>query len=119
MKRKFVIIVAVLLSLVTVAFAASFKCPSCNSSMIWTGETKIEWGKMFYLHECPAGHQYWFKSSSAPSGESSPSNGFNSSQSLKCPVCGSSVIWTGETKIEWGKMFKIYKCPAGHESVGK
>jgi hypothetical protein len=31
-----------------------------------------------------------------------------------CPSCSMSMFWTGETKTEWGKILKLYKCPAGH-----
>jgi predicted RNA-binding Zn-ribbon protein involved in translation (DUF1610 family) len=120
MRRKVVILVTALFILAALAaFAASFKCPSCNGDMIWLGETKVEWGKLFYLHECLAGHRYWFQSSSAPSEKSTPSARSGSSQSLKCPVCGSSAIWLGETKVEWGKLLKIHECPAGHRSIGR
>ena len=98
--------------------STSYKCPSCNSNMIWTGETNVEWGQMFYLHECPAGHKYWFKSLSPKSEKRDTSTNSNYLQSPKCPVCGITVIWTGETYIEWGKMFKVYECPAGHKSSG-
>ena len=119
MKWRIIILAVVLFTFVTVAFAAPFKCPICGSNMSWSGETKIEWSQMFYLHKCLSGHEFWFKSSSAPSEDRGSSPGFGSSTSVKCPVCGRSVMWAGETKIESGQMFKIYKCPFGHISIGK
>jgi hypothetical protein len=38
---------------------------------------------------------------------------------LDCPTCSSHLLWTSEIKYEWGKMLKIYRCPAGHEAIGK
>ncbi len=35
-------------------------------------------------------------------------------QDVGCPSCSISMYWTGKTKTEWGKMFKLYKCPAQH-----
>lgn len=107
------VIIGILLFSTALAIAWDFNCPSCGSGMIWTGDTKTEWGQLFKLYRCPAGHMYWFKSQ----GSSSLDRDF--SIGPKCPVCGSSVIWTGETYVEWGKLFKVYKCPAGHTSVGR
>lgn len=33
-----------------------------------------------------------------------------------CPIDGSSMMWTGRTEVEMGKMLKEYKCPMGHVS---
>lgn len=119
MKRHIIILAAILFTFVTVAFGAPFKCPICGSNMTWTGETKIEWSRIFYLHKCAFGHDFWFKSASAPDENQESSSEFGSSQTLKCPVCGRSVMWTGETTIESSKMFKVYKCPFGHRSIGR
>ena len=35
------------------------QCPVCGMNGIWTGTTKTDWGKMFYLYECPNGHRWW------------------------------------------------------------
>ena len=113
MKRS-IISILVLFFVMTGVAIASEKCPSCGSGMIWTGETKFEWGQMFKEYRCPAQHSWWIKSgSSSSSGSNSLSTG------PKCPTCGAGVIWTGETYTEWGKMWKVYRCPAGHQSVGK
>ena len=89
--------------------SAQHKCPSCNMSMYSTGESKIEWGRIFYLYECPAGHSYWFPTEK----KKAPSKYVKN----PCPVCGMGTYFTGETYIEWGKLFKVYECPVGHESV--
>lgn len=34
--------------------------------------------------------------------------------SENCLTCGSSMYFTGETRTEWGKLQKMYKCPSGH-----
>jgi len=94
---------------------AGENCPSCGSSMYFTGETKTDWGKLFYMYKCPAGHTWWIKApSSTPSSDES-----NLSTEPKCPTCGAGVYFTGETYTESGKLFKVYKCPAGHRSVGQ
>lgn len=98
-------------------------CPSCSMTMFWTGETTTEWGKMFKLYKCPAGHMYWIPWDQIEN-EFSPRrrNDGNDSElnqvTPKCPVCGMDAYWTGKTRTEWGKLQKIYKCPAGHYSVG-
>jgi len=94
---------------------AGENCPSCGGSMYFTGETKTDWGKLFYLYKCPSGHAWWIK---APS-YTPPSSGNDFSFGPKCPTCGASVYFTGETYIEWGKLFKVYRCPSGHRSVGR
>jgi len=32
----------------------------------------------------------------------------------KCPSCGMSMYFTGESKSEWGKLLYLYECPVGH-----
>ena len=77
-------------------------------NMYFTGETKVEWGRLFHLYECPVGHGYWF-----------PAKKKQTSTYVKnpCPVCGLETHFTGKTYVEWGKLFKIYECPVGHQSV--
>jgi predicted nucleic-acid-binding Zn-ribbon protein len=95
-----------------IALAAQ-NCPSCGGLMYFTGQTKTEWGNLFKLYKCPVGHLWWIK-------QQTSSEGFwHFSNKLKCPVCGATVYFTGQTYIEWGKLFKVYKCPAGHRSVSQ
>ena len=103
------------LAVATVIAVAGFseKCPTCGLGMIWTGDTKTEWGKMFYRYECPSDHAWWIK---APNQYSSPAP---SSCAVKCPTCDLCTYWTGDTYTEWGSLWKVYKCPSGHKSVGK
>lgn len=101
----------------------NIKCPSCNMNMFWSGETKSEWGKMFKLYECSADHSYWMPWETKKSNDlfdygSSNKQNKSSNLSPTCPVCDLNVYWTGKTRTEWGKMQKIYKCPANHISVG-
>ena len=35
-------------------------------------------------------------------------------RNCKCPICNGTMMWTGKTKTEWGKLLKEYKCPVGH-----
>ena len=91
---------------------ANHACPSCGMSMIWTGNTATEWGKILKEYQCPAGHEYWYPMSLGGS------SGMKS-MGPECPICGMSVIWTGETYTEWGRMMKVYRCPAGHISAGR
>lgn len=119
---KFLLIVLLLQSDELIS-QSNVKCPSCSMNMYWLGDTKTEWGKMFKLYECSADHSYWMPWETKKSndlydyGTSQPKK-----QSAKlnpsCPVCDMSVYWTGDTRTEWGKMQKIYKCPSGHKSVG-
>lgn len=41
------------------AVAASVTCPIDNMSMIFTGKTRVEMGKMLYEYKCPTGHVTW------------------------------------------------------------
>ncbi|MEI6970363.1 MAG: hypothetical protein WCL44_02500 [bacterium] len=93
----------------------SHNCLSCGSSIYFTGVTKTEWGKILYMYKCPAGHAWWIPALSS-TGASSAND---SSTASTCPICGSSVFFTGETYTEWGKLFRVYKCPSGHRSVGR
>ena len=130
------LLIFVLFWLLCGSLAYSQDCPSCGFSMMWTGKTQIEWGKILRLYKCTAGHLYWqtpeqYNTTSrfqTPGyGESSSlfqtpsyndtSSFYSSDLNLKCPICSLGVTWTGETRIEWGKLQKIYSCPAGHKSV--
>lgn len=31
-----------------------------------------------------------------------------------CQYDDMQLVWTGQVKTEWGKLVKLYKCPAGH-----
>ncbi len=98
------------------------KCPSCSMNMIFTGNTKTEWGKLFQLYKCPAGHSYWYPMLATPQKKSNlPSRDYNESTikpiSVICPVCNMSATFTGKTRLEWGKLQYIYRCPSGHISV--
>lgn len=136
---RFVIILAALIINFDKMCAQDVACPSCSMTMTWTGETKTEWGKLFKLYKCPAGHAYWIpwelkKSNSYYDVDSTnqpyripkdqPYQNPNNQQYQTpkdnpiCPVCGLTTYWTGKTRTEWGKMQKIYECPAGHVSVG-
>ena len=114
--KKYVIGILVALSVMCGVASASEKCASCNGSMYFTGKTKTDWGKLFYMYKCPSGHAWWIQ---APS--STPPTGGRSGISTgpKCPTCNASVYFTGKTYTEWGKLFKVYKCPSGHKSVGR
>jgi hypothetical protein len=110
--KKFLFI-GVLMLICGLSFAApkSHRCPLCSSTMIWTGKTQTEWGKLVYEMKCSSGHISWEvdeRSNIRDFRQSSFSN------SLKCQYDKSSMIWTGETKTEWGKLLKKYRCPAGH-----
>lgn len=38
---------------------AAQSCPVCNMMGHFTGTTKTDWGKLWYLFECPNGHRWW------------------------------------------------------------
>lgn len=42
-----------------VAMASSETCPIDNSMMWFTGQTRVEMGKMLYLYKCPLRHTAW------------------------------------------------------------
>jgi predicted RNA-binding Zn-ribbon protein involved in translation (DUF1610 family) len=93
--------------------------------MYFTGQTKTEWGKLLKLYQCPSGHKYWLNlQQDQYNNDNSNSSGSNNNQNnnafaqLKCPICGSTVYFTGKTITEYGHLLKIYRCPSGHESVG-
>lgn len=113
--KKYLAGIAFLLAVMCGIAFASENCPTCGGSMYFTGQTKTDWGKLFYMYKCPSSHAWWIEApSSTPfSRENNFSNG------PQCPTCGNSVYFTGETYSEWGKLFKVYKCPSGHRSVGQ
>jgi transposase-like protein len=86
------------------------KCPSCNSSMIFTGESKTENGRLFYNYKCPSSHTWWINPKSKTN---------KNSTSPICPICETTTFFTGETTTENGILFKTYKCASGHKSIGK
>jgi hypothetical protein len=97
------------------ATSSSRSCPTCGLSMHWTGQTHVEWGKLRYLHACPAGHQYYYNTSSTSAGTTGSTS--KSVNANACPVCGMGAYFTGETYVEWGKLHYVYACPASHQSV--
>ena len=125
MKRCGVILLAALLMQCSTVLASE-KCPSCGASMYNTCETKSEWGKLFQLYKCPSGHGWWIEGKRAfsppslptpPTLPTLPKLGGDMFSVPKCPVCGAGLYFTGETYMEWGKLFKVYNCPSGHRSV--
>ena len=86
------------------------KCPLCSSIMSWTGNTNVEWGKLLFEMKCPAGHTSWevdSKTNSLPNNRNKNNNDY-------CQLCGNYLVWTGDTKVEWAKLLKKYRCAAGH-----
>jgi predicted RNA-binding Zn-ribbon protein involved in translation (DUF1610 family) len=121
--RRFCWEIAIVILLSSACFGQGATCPSCSMNMIWTGETKTEWGKMFKLYQCPAQHAYWLPWDVSENANqyrrgTDDEMGVSSNRDLKCPACGMNVYWTGKTRTEWGKMQKIYRCPANHYCVG-
>ncbi len=58
MKKRIIAFVALLVLCVSaVAYADTIRCQICNSPMHWTGETYMDYGKMFKVYECLNGHQ--------------------------------------------------------------
>ena len=52
-------IAATLVCVAAGAFAVSATCPIDNLSMMWTGKTRVEMGKMLYEVKCVQGHTSW------------------------------------------------------------
>lgn len=59
MNTKLALIPALLLLSAIAVYAFGVSCPLCNASMIWTGQTQFEYGKMLKQYRCPAGHTFW------------------------------------------------------------
>ena len=128
--RKTVLFSLALL-LIAAAAASAIDCPSCGSRMFFTGQTDLEWGKLIRLYRCPAGHEYWVTSEQESRDERSQrSYGLGQTErqdqsrpgttgQASCPICGASMYFTGRTKLEFGRLLKIYRCPAGHEAVAQ
>ncbi len=55
--KKLIITIVALLIMVSVAWA--YTCQYCGGGLYFTGQTKVEYGKLAYLYKCPAGHMYW------------------------------------------------------------
>ena len=81
-KRGLCVLVLSFLALVC-AYGANYKCPSCDANMIWTGKTKVEWGKMFYLQKCPSSHEYWADSASPGSSRATISSSSSGQEKKK------------------------------------
>ncbi len=46
-------------TLVIAAYAQNYICQLDNTSMYFTGNTKLEWGKLLKEYKCPNGHTAW------------------------------------------------------------
>jgi hypothetical protein len=78
--------------------------------MIWTGKTKTEMGKIAKLYRCPSGHEYWIVDQNNNNNNNQQPNNRNP----RCQYDSNSLMWTGKTKTEYGKILKEYKCVTGH-----
>ena len=56
--KKILMFIAAMLLAVT-AWATSLRCNIDESTLMWTGRTRIEWGKMLYEHKCLQNHYFW------------------------------------------------------------
>jgi hypothetical protein len=52
-------LIAALLLASGLAVASSVTCPIDNMGMHFTGNTRVEMGKMLYEYKCPSGHRTW------------------------------------------------------------
>jgi hypothetical protein len=77
-------------------------CPSCSMSMFFTGETKVDWGKVLKLYECPVGHSYWIPSGSSPGLDTI---------GPKCPICGMGVTSQEKQELNGGNYKKYIDAP--------
>jgi hypothetical protein len=109
MKKAFFVL-AILIVAVMVVFAETYRCQLDNGTMYFTGNTKTEWGKLAKEYKCPSGHSYWIVEQNS---YNSPPPSYNSGP--KCQYDNMNLIFTGETKTDWGKLLKKYQCPSGHE----
>ena len=57
MKRLTIIAAFLLFSGLAVAYG--YKCQYDNSSLYFTGQTKVEYGKLAKLYKCATGHRFW------------------------------------------------------------
>jgi hypothetical protein len=54
--RRVRIIIGIAMAAVTLSAFAAQKCLIDESPMIWTGETRVEGGKLLYVMKCLQGH---------------------------------------------------------------
>jgi len=111
-KVIFISLTLFLASLLLFAVPSSHTCPLCGGTMIWTGNTQTEWGKMTYEMKCPIGHTSWEVDANQNSSNNSSSS--YSSTTIKCQYCGLEMYYTGDNQIEFGTYLYKYKCAAGH-----
>ena len=116
-----------LFAIVLVSFAYAIDCQFDGFRMMWTGATKIDGSKMLKEYRCLSGHRWWITSDQERQDRSrsnrikpiEPIKPIQSSNRVTCPVDRLAMRWTGGTRTEQGKMFKIYRCLKGHETLVK
>jgi len=59
MENKRLLLILTLLFVSMGAAAANYKCQYDNFDLYFTGQTKIENGKLTKLYKCASGHKYW------------------------------------------------------------
>jgi len=57
MKKIWMLFAALMLA--ASVWATSLTCSIDDSGLMWTGKTRVEWGKMLYEHRCLQGHRFW------------------------------------------------------------
>jgi opacity protein-like surface antigen len=55
--KKFFFVSVLLVILMAAAYAMT--CQLCNGRLWFTGNTRVEYGKLLYEYECASGHSYW------------------------------------------------------------
>lgn len=95
------------LAAATAANACDVTCPLDNRCMVFTGNTDTEWGKLVWQYRCPGGHVNWVaKGANRPASQRSCD--------VECQYDNMCMTFTGETRSDWGKLLRKYRCPGGH-----
>ena len=95
------------------AYGQENKCTYDNMNMVFTGNTKTEWGKLAKEYKCPSEHVFWVvEQNSYQQQQQQRPNQYNLSP--KCQYDDMDLNFTGNTKTEEGILAKEYKCPSGH-----
>ena len=63
MKKLIIVLILAIMILTAITpiytYAYGSTCPVCDAYGYFTGQTKVDWGHIFWLYKCPSSHYWW------------------------------------------------------------
>jgi len=109
-------------------------CPACKAPLSWDGQVRVDGEEVLYHYTCFCGFHTWStakpqrstafgRAGQAFDGASQRDSGCSGlwgwgPDRVICATCGAAACFTGEIRFVNGRTVRVYRCLAGHETVG-